>query len=385
MEGQDRMQLLFSNQSKLAMLDDEAGPTCLSGLYHGPGSVRDKLQHYLGCIEINQREGFLDLKRNKILDPDTGKNFWETQIDIELNKIKAEKGIVDEKDVTAEMRRKAGEQVEKIINSLAVSIEAQYKRTQVLRMALSQPKAHAPKVNQSISDQAPVSGPVSATTVVTGASDPTHPLTPGVSNLVAHVDTSRRAWRVSQEYRDGVKKVRAWRKSMGRHTTKPEDVAKIEEELECGRGDVQKIVSTLRTSRSVDEIADYDLMRDVNAYLIQYTRMPERNGGAMEGATGDYSCTGDPKMRHLPLRPVDEDLTDDWFKGKFPDQRVSVSLLLGSAHNEPCVKEKNILSKDACDGKDPTRLRYIHIPANNMEVSTYLGRLPAFPGNVANS
>ncbi|KAK1751124.1 hypothetical protein QBC47DRAFT_351969 [Echria macrotheca] len=280
-------------------------PTCLSVNSHGPALVRDFLQHYLGCIQIKDRDGFLDRKRNKA--------FWDEQAEIELSKLMADNGITSKDEVSPEMRQKAEEQVESSIKSLAVSIEAQYKRTQVLRKALSR-----------------------------GSAD----------NLVACVDKSRGKWKASPEYTAGLEKVRRWK---GCASVAP--AGHHESDLEYGRRHVQDIVKGFRGDNAIEEkIADYDLERDVNAYLIQYTRKPD----AVDQANH-------LEAQHLPLRPIDEELDDDRFKGKFPDQRVSVSLLLETARSRDPHNERNILSKAVCDKKDPTRLRYIHIPSNNME------------------
>lgn len=39
---------------------------------------------------------------------------------------------------------------------------------------------------------------------------------------------------------------------------------------------------------------------------------------------------------------------------------------MGADYNEA---SKNTLSKKKCDSRDPTMMRYLHISANNMEVS----------------
>jgi hypothetical protein len=170
--------------------------TCLSTASHGPEAARDLLQHYTGCIEINKRADFL----NKNSD------IWQNA--------KTELGS-DSPDA----------EIESIINSLAVSIEAQYKRTDVLRNALKKE----------------------------------------AKGLVECVNNSGNAWRQCEEFRSGIKKVREWKKVKKMHTD--------DDGVEDDREKVQEIVKEVRGEEYLKEleggVKDYELERDVNAYLIQ--------------------------------------------------------------------------------------------------------------------
>jgi hypothetical protein len=170
--------------------------TCLSTASHGPEAARDLLQHYTGCIEIN--------KRGEFLDKDS--DFWQ--------KAKTELGG-DSPDA----------EIKNIINSLAVSIEAQYKRTDVLRNALKKE----------------------------------------AKGLVECVNDSGKAWRQCQEFRSGIEKVRKWRRDKNMHTD--------DDGVEDDREKVQEIVREVRGKEYLEEVEggvkDYELERDVNAYLIQ--------------------------------------------------------------------------------------------------------------------
>jgi hypothetical protein len=301
--------------------NDETSPTCLSDLPHGPGAVRNLLRHYFGCIEIHQRDGFLDVATNN--------QFWEAKTDIEFENIRTSSGITQEEDVLRLVREEAEKRVKKAIYSLAVNIEAEYRRIRVLRAALRE-----------------------QSTPFQDSTTPTH-------NLVTCVETSRQLWRESTEYTNNIRGVRRWRMEKGLYVDPPFATARIEDELECGRANIQEIVHELRGYAPVDDAtAKYDLEQDVSIYMVQYTR--DRHRGSFV----------DPDMRYRPLIPFEETSDDFRFKGKFPNQRVSLGLLLGATNDDEHIGWSDNLSKTACDRKDPTRVRYIHIPANNMEVST---------------
>jgi len=301
------------------MPDEDFPPTCLSDLPHGPTTVRDLLQHYFGCIEINQRDTFLSRKENN--------RFWDEQVEIErLRCLETTDAKVDRSDPTTEQTQ-AEDKVKKSIVELAIAVDAQYERTQVLRTALSQASPD--------------------------------------SNLVLFVEQSRRAWRESQRYRDGIKEVRTWRRLKGLYTDSAETVERIESDPEHGRQHVRSIIVDFRGLDALKNgTSAYDLEEDVNAYLIQYTRIPDRSGGG--GSVDGSGRADDSKFAHLPARSMDERLLDDRFQGMFPNQHVSMKTLLGAVEST-----SNILSRRLCDMTDPTRLRYIHLPTNNMQVRAF--------------
>ena len=351
------IQPLTIGQSRRPTIERDTNPTCRSALPHEPEPDRDSLfKHYLGCIEFHQRQHFLD----------EGNAFWRRQVEDEFVNIRAAHRVTGDGEILAEAKAR----VKRTIDALAVSIEAQYKRTLVLRRALSRQD----RSDHRDAARANVQPPVLASP---GTRDPEP------ASLVGLVDQSRKAWRASREYATGIQKVREWRKA---HQL-PVDLSDPRDETteldEPGRDRVQKIVAALRGLQSVREgIADYDLERDVNAYLIQFTR--EQSSGSNPSQSQQHGGHGfsDPKKRQLPATPFEESLTDVRFKGKFPDQRISMNVLLRSAHSnapdydhdipsndtqEDLSRDQNILSKHNCDEKDPTRMRYLHIPANNME------------------
>ncbi|KAK3291576.1 uncharacterized protein B0H64DRAFT_366930 [Chaetomium fimeti] len=309
-----------SFRSRRPTLDEEPDSvTCLSTAYHGPEAVRDLLQHYTGCIEISERVGFLNKNHE----------FWKKAKD-ELSHLEAkEQPPQNDSDALAALDAQVTEKIENSIKSLAVSIEAQYKRTDVLRKALAK-----------------------------------EPTSPGSCSLVQHVNDSREAWQACKEFKDGIGKVKKWRRD--KQPMHPGDV-KIGDD----RKDVKAIVEKLRGKQYLkEEVKDYELERDVNAYLIQYTRDAAEGNMTADGTgTADETASFDPKKRHLPVRQVDESLDDARFRGKFPDQRLAMSLLLGQPVDDTQSPGANtsVLSKRQCDGKDKTRVRYFHIPYNNME------------------
>ena len=301
---------------------------CLSDQEHGPKDIDDYLQHYFGCLEISERLSFLDREildgkvsdanRKKIPNP-----IWEHEENVERENLKAKGTRADD------VEKQAREQVEKKIGSLAVAIEGQYQRTQILRQALS----IAPNPGTT-PNQAPNTRP----------SPDTH------GHLVHNVEASYKNWRESEVCKDGLRAIREFRVKQGKalktdKKTLPMDRA-VQYEPERIR--IREVVQKHRGNLD-DEVASYgryDLEKDVNAYLIQYSSKPK----------------SDPELNLL--EPFEE-MTDLRFKGRFPNQRVSMSDLLGSAKDED--KNKNILSKRLAEETDPTRIRYFHIPSNNMD------------------
>ncbi|KAK4176443.1 hypothetical protein QBC36DRAFT_311123 [Triangularia setosa] len=127
---------------------------------------------------------------------------------------------------------------------------------------------------------------------------------------------------------------------------------------EFGRDEVRKIVERVRKSTPPldSKSEEYGLERDVNAYLIQYTRKKA------------------PSSTHVQyLEPYEEELTDSRFKGRFPDQRLAMNVVL-SADGDSARSAigntppgRSILERDTIDAEDSIRIRYFHLPSNNMQ------------------
>jgi len=315
-----------------ALLDEDGNPTCLSALPHVPNADRDSLfQHFLGCLEFRQRADFLD----------ENNEFWTQRVEDEIARLSAGKAAKD----LESLRHQAEVLTRKNIQAFAVSLEAQYKRTAMLRRALSRENPSTEWNPDAPGDDIP---------------EP--------KSLVGYIDQSRAKWRQSFEYRNGMEKVQEWRRKHGLPIDSMLDTIGERNMEEAGRAKVQEIVGALRGHNSMTEkITGYNLEQDVNAHFVQYTRL--KSADAVPKASAF-----DPKMRHLPVTSYEEDLMDHRFKGKFPDQCLSVDSLLKDPHTMSEYRDiisngagRNILSKDDCDKRDPTRMRYLHIPVNNME------------------
>lgn len=104
---------------------------CLSDQEHGPEAIKDHLRHYFGCLEITDRFCFLDLEIPE--GPNLKKNpIWIYEANVECESLKANGISADT------IESKVKEQLDRKMGSLAVAIEAQYKRTQVLHQDLLQ-------------------------------------------------------------------------------------------------------------------------------------------------------------------------------------------------------------------------------------------------------
>lgn len=135
--------------------------------------------------------------------------------------------------------------------------------------------------------------------------------------LISQVKESMAEWR--KEHKDDVKETSRWREENGKTS-----------------GDTSRYNPNGERQSNFNK--KYDPIKDFNAYVIQFND----TGGITE------------KGIHERGQPV--------FKGKYPNQKVSVEWLLRGEHNY-LDKEK---FKDE-NGK-PSRVRYFHFPANNMQV-----------------
>lgn len=306
--------------------------TCLSTEPHDE-SVEDPIQHYFGCIEICDRPAFLD-KSNRV---------WSHERDVERKKLELAMSDAHDTDSTFDLEARLNEKMGRRIASVAIAIEAQYKRTEVLRKALKKPPS---------------------------------PDTPPC--LVTNVEKSRNRWMRSSEFKYGIQKVRDWRQG-DQGGKRPIDVVNegeytVSNRTVRGREEVRKLVVKHRNKNDnasiLNEMEEYNIERDVNAYLIQFAVQDEVNK-TPHGFSSMHNA-------RQSLKPIDEDLSDPRFKGTFPDQRISMSLLLNDGEDlekRECDPwgEWNILRRiKKTDDKEPRRIRYLHIPSNNMAVSVML-------------
>ncbi|KAK2002584.1 hypothetical protein LX36DRAFT_626672 [Colletotrichum falcatum] len=323
------------------MGDHSTSPTCVSAEPHGPtagspGAIADLTAHYFGCIKISERADFLDKDKNRQL--------WEHELDVQLDKLYQQKRNMPDHE-REEMARNA---VDETILGLAFKIESQYKRTDILRQALSETKC-------SLCRAPDKSGQARST--VSSSDDPS-------CDLVSLVDHSHREWKHSEECKRGISIIREWRqkKDGGPQTTGhnnarngcdgPDRTASDGEDMAAGRKQVRNMIKKYHQNVEFeDKDTLYDLDRDTNGYVIQWEVL--RPWESQRSGSEKY------------LKPVSESATDHRFKGQFPDQRTSLQNLLGN--NKP---GDAILHRERSVEGAP-RVRYIHIPHNNMKVSNH--------------
>ncbi|KAK7744941.1 hypothetical protein SLS53_003174 [Cytospora paraplurivora] len=133
---------------------------------------------------------------------------------------------------------------------------------------------------------------------------------------------------------------------------------------------LKEIVDQERTAKMSEAEHDsnpaYDLHRDIKARLIQLERPKTLEAG------------GNVSEANI-MEPAWQDIDRKIFKGTFPDQQVSIHHLFERVFRR--VDGKN-LAEQAC----PSKLSYVHIPANNMiwveqAIASYFGESKAKPGS----
>ncbi|KAK4175046.1 hypothetical protein QBC36DRAFT_332283 [Triangularia setosa] len=381
---------------------ESAPPTCFSSEDHPPEAIRDHTKHYFGCINIADRASYF-------LDPDNNP-IWQHELKLETEYLRS---LPEYKDCREDqVTHAAKKRRDKTIESTAVAIEAQYKRTDILR--------------QAVRGKGP--GPHPAAAVAAPPCQPQPANLANTDHFVTCVEESGKNWRESAPYADGISKVQAWKQGKSRaetqsgepsrdtaDTTQPPNIDP-KSRPEFGRDEVREIVKRVRKSTPLfdSKSEEYDLERDVNAYLIQYTRKKAPSVGLqavpgsklasaqnipshvnataapepcsniltssptrvtfLDGGTNRASSFSPTQSTHVQyLEPYEEELTDSRFKGRFPDQRLAMNVVLGADGDSATSAIGNtpsgqsILERDAIDAEDPTRIRYFHLPSNNMQ------------------
>lgn len=306
--------------------------TCLSAEPHEK-AIDDPVQHYFGCIEICQRPQFF---------ADSNNHVWKHEREVERKKLilamGSNRGRVSATDLHEQLEKKMKERMIEV----AIAIEARYKRAEVVREAIH--KA---------------------------------PMSSGQPILIHQVEKSRVKWMTSEKFIEGVQAVRAWRKGK-QGGDKPIDTVSegeytISTRTETGREEVRSFIRQHHTRDHDDATqteSEYSIERDTHAYLIQFTVQP-----AQSTSSSASDATSTAKQF---LKPVDDELTGVRVKGTFPDQRISMSRLLNDGKGlgkEECdpAGDWNILRRDKeKPAEKPRRIRYLHIPANNMAVRSPL-------------
>jgi hypothetical protein len=110
-----------------------------------------------------------------------------------------------------------------------------------------------------------------------------------------------------------------------------------------------------------DPMTSYELKRDIKAQLILLER-PGAPAGKAPSVMGNI------------MEPDWEDVGDEIFKGRFPDQQVSMFHLLNGVLKGGQLRGKleRTVKRTREDELCPRKLRYYHIPVNNMQASQFL-------------
>jgi hypothetical protein len=375
------------------------GHDCLSAIEHGAGAIGDHLQHYFACLEISERLTYLD-KNSQI---------WqhEKTVEIEIAKAKRDKVLDDEALIV--IQKQAEEAVDKIIVNLAIQIESQYRRTEVLLAALAEnDDRHYPKGTDNI---------------------PLH--AKSTNELLYWVRHSHNAWISSKDFKEGIQKVQAWRTGKPGKSIDVENTGKYRAPsmMSADRKYVRDHIRAHEPSYELSDgnVDEYNLERDINAYVIRYassqppepaprqsvsapkqpeqeppmpervptqaeqvrrqsTQPPPRPLEASQSASGveKSNITESPTHTEFPDLPwaygprrkkpdVEEDFlegqddnSDHRFKGRFPNQKIALNLLLGEGQKSTGGTDDNIMWQGRTT-EDSQVVRYFHMPANNMD------------------
>lgn len=290
--------------------------TCSSAEPH-ENEVRDLVLHYFDCIEICDRRKFFD-----------NSPIWEQEKENVIKEFRNDPKFTAQGEVI--IAKEAREAVENKKSATAIAIEAEYTRTDILVDAINVANRDSPEKCQN--------------------------------NLVTLMRDSHQAWKNSEDFKHGIPLVREWRtkhKKSTSNSTPPTPQNGIPEERKrvqlIKKEREESLNSTWNTAWDEDKPA-YSVLRDVNAYVIQY----------------------DTKS-HAEPRAVSESPKDLRFKGKFPDQRIALTYLLKNSDSE--TGWDSILSKE----NNPERIRYFHVPSNNMAVSINPSQIVIIPVRTTDS
>ncbi|KAI8294268.1 hypothetical protein K4K59_005176 [Colletotrichum sp. SAR11_240] len=378
------------------MGDRGSKPTCLSAQPHGAEVIRDFPAHYSGCIEISERPQFLH-RSNPL---------WDEELKLQEEKLRQENGRKGSK--IKHFKDAAEEKISKKILSLAVSIEAQYKRIGILRKAIEG---------------------VGCTHLTEKELGKIPNRRPPECNLVDCLKQSHAEWKNSDEFRNGMRKIRRWK---NQPEGRVESHSAEDTDMDPGRAAVRRIIEQTRENAFEEDTqpGEYELERDINGYVIQWDivgrdgvhddssesdhqpvksdnprpKNPPRKASTPTILRSEFMGTQEtaenilreslqvlddgqrgrrrPKMvppqpsnasrasfyksssgREKYLKSVEEDIKVDYrFKGHFPDQRLSLQYLL---EEKPSIPKKGDVVLDKT--RNENRVRYIHIPHNNME------------------
>ena len=353
--------------------------SCLWSEDHPIKSLEDVQCHIFGCVPFRER---INLLRD-VENPD---GFWHKALELDI------KQHPDVPWMDTKPKIENTQQRVEFIRYLAVlGIKGERKRIRIIRSELD--KSHDDKHGHSDEKKS-----------LKGLSE---------HNLVKCLASSFRVWRASVEYRDGLKSVKAWRterdkilfgEGLGyekmdslfadvlrelKHKYLNDYVRKTKDEPLRDHG---------ITKDSSAKAKPYDLERDIKVQILQFEPITKERPVAQSASAGGEVDAEQSELDGLmrPYQEVDRLLHDESYKEQFPNQVISVEFLKNEFKQIP---------PNACgpgvpqgrgdpgggggsgdgggpgncpgDGHDKSRrLRWFHIPYNNMEAS--IGFLPSF-------
>ncbi|KAJ3957137.1 hypothetical protein N0V92_006297 [Colletotrichum tropicale] len=323
------------------MEDCDTRPKCPSAQPHGARIIQDFSAHYFGCIEIFERPHFFN-KSNTL---------WVEELGLEEKRLRQQDG--SNWDDKKNYRLAAEENITKKIRSVAESIESQYQRIETLRKAIKDSRCtHLTESQLS----------------KFGGHRPD-------CNQVVCLEESYANWKQSEEFENGIKIIRRWKNQRGKRVNdeSADDADNNRDAMDPGRIAARRIMQQTRKDafKGDMETERYNLEKDISGYIIQWKILGDEGDKKVRNEsqqfvesqpTSRFKCSSG---RELYLKPTEEDITTDYrFKGHFPDQRLSLYHLL---EDDPSLPQRHdvIMDKD----RHVDRLRYIHIPHNNMALS----------------
>ncbi|KAI1080947.1 hypothetical protein F5B20DRAFT_84801 [Whalleya microplaca] len=232
--------------------EQDSKATCLSSENHDC-DIKDHLLHYLGCIEICDRERFFE----------DDNPLWSREI-VHLSVLKQNSAKAK---TVVEADEQAAKEVLAKRKSWQANCQSELRRIDFLRKILA------------------------------NDSDDMH--------LVQQIEKSRSGWRDSPNHEERLEDVKKWRAANGKRSSRPKET-------------------------EIRELREYEPEKDVSVPIIQF-----ENGES-----------------------VDDD--DDRVWNNFPNQKTILSKLLDPSNKGN--KKDNLLSKD----HEGDRIKYFHIPSNNM-------------------
>jgi len=184
-------------------------PTCLSDSEHN-GAIQNHVLHYLGCIEISQREKFYE----------TNIALWRKDVDVEFRRIMRESKDGQENEVLKTAESNVTERLQK-------ACETELHRIDYLRALLTNDEeAH---------------------------------------QLVWDLEISRARWRSSKEYKSGLQDVKKWREQ---HATAVAEKANPAAEGDPSEGGIQG--GSDNQPKQGETVDIYEPEKDFNLHIIEF-------------------------------------------------------------------------------------------------------------------